>query len=143
MILSQELGGDNPVTFVPSPRLAVVLKDPCVAWVSLPGPATYGLVASVPVWDGPGQLTTLPYWGAEIALTLENQLHACGGWVLKPQGRGAEDPWETGRRPRVPAVLTSPRVPAPLFSECPKQKWVLCWGCLLSPCGFIARGPCQ
>ena len=59
--------------------LAVVLKDPCLAWVSLPGPAACGLVASVPVWDGPGQLTTLPYRGAEIVLTLESRLCAYGG----------------------------------------------------------------
>ena len=42
-----------------------------LAWVSLPGPAA---------WGDPGQLTTLPYSGAEIALSLESRLYACGGW---------------------------------------------------------------
>lgn len=78
MTLSQELTVDNIVTFVPSPS-AAMLTDPCLTWISLPGPAAVALVASAPAWGDPGQLTTLPCCGAEIALTLESRLCVCGG----------------------------------------------------------------
>lgn len=42
MTLSQELAVDNIVTFVPSPS-AAMLMDPCLTWVTLPGPAACGL----------------------------------------------------------------------------------------------------
>lgn len=63
-----------------SPRLLQQLRSRTLVLHGLPCQALQPVawVSSVPAWGGPGQLTTLPYWGAEIALTLESSLCACG-----------------------------------------------------------------